>query len=656
MEEKNLTYIPSNEDQDAINDVLEDFITGRIVINRNYNHFNNRTLYQSIDDWTMRWNGYIASQDYFDSVSQSQIFLNFTRNQVISYLSKVALNPPKAKVQAVNKKNNISGVKLAQVCEDLLKYSDDCENAPARFLEEALECTTKGTVIVYEGYAKDVQNVDVPEYFNAETGKIKFKKEKRVNFDNCFRKVVPIEDFFIANPYQPDVQKQPWVIWREVTTYSEGSAEYGHYTNWKYVKPGTYTLLAEPTTFYRNKLQSKLNQTQIEILRYYNRRENEHILLINGVVMYNGPLPFKDGMYPFAKGIFEPYANDFFWGAGFPQKIMGDQDLLNTLWNMMIDKTYGSLLPYGLSSDLDDLIEDQFLAPNKIRKVGDINKWKFDSLPGVTPGEQAMLQFANKFALDNAGNIQGGGSTQSAKGGPATARQVLLAQQESMAKMSFSVGYLEDLERDRTKLRLAHILQFYSIPKIEKITGKRGKEVEQLLYRDIKLNNYTLSDGQKGTKIIKLVGEEAQNSDEQQKLADELSVTEMIGEESGTPTEALAVVVNTFHDYNYDIQIVRNSSYEKNSALEQALAQEYVAFRVQLAQAGVPTDMVELVKFYDESFDIDSERFTPEQTMQPQMGMQQPGQPQGMPPQPGQTNQQLAPQGSMPSLNNLLTG
>lgn len=628
-------HMDSLEETHAKNEVLENLIKGRNIIQKSYAQFNNRTLYDTLDDWTKRWNGYIPPASVMLDATQSRIFLNFTRNSIVSYLAKVALQHAKVKIKAVNKQTGLGDKKLGSILEDLNDFSLYAENGDARYMEAALELAIKGTVVVYEGYARRVQKEKVPKKFDAETGKIILEEKERVIFDNCFQEIVPIEDFYIANPYQPDIQKQPFIIWKKITTLPEAELEYKKYPNFKHVKPGQYTLTSEPTTFYRNKMYTELSDKQVEILRYYNRSQNQHIVLINGVVMYDGPIPFKDGKYPFAKGIFEPFENQFFWGMGFPQKIMGEQDLMITFINMMADKTFGSLLPYGLSSDLDDFIEDDTLMVNKIRKVGDINKWKFDTLPGVNSSEQSMFQMILNLARENSGDITGAGGATTARGGKLSARQLMMKQQESMQRLGFSMNFMEDFERDRTQLRVSHIIQFYSIPKIEKITNKRGKEVEQMLYRDAHLENVRLEDGRTGNRIIKLVGQDAMEPDAKQKLADELSVTEMMGDEIGVPTEALAVSVNTFNDFNFDIQIIKNSSFERNQTLDQAVRHEYVDWRIQMMQLGVPVDLPELVAWVDESYDVDSDRFTPKQGTAPQPNAMQPGAPPGNPPAPG---------------------
>jgi hypothetical protein len=391
-------------------------------------------------------------------------------------------------------------------------------------------------------------------------------------------------------------------------------------------------------TFYRQAQLADLPMDRVEILRYYCRRNNTHIVLCNGVLMYSGPIPFKDGKYPFAKTVNEPFGNDFFWGQGMPGKYMGEQDLINSFINMMAQKTTNSLLPTGLSSDLDDLIEDNVIEIGKIRQVSDVNKWQWWEAPAVNGGEFNMFQTVLNLAKDSA-NV-GAGDLTTAGGGKVTARQVLLKQQELVSKLSFNTNYLEDLEVDRTKLRLSHILQFYAIPRIERVTTTTGKELEELAYRDIKLSNVELSDGRKGNKIVKIIGSEHTNPDTNQQIADNLSTIELMGEEQGIPTEALAISADIFQDFETNVQVIKNSSFERNQALEQASRNEFVQARMAMAQMQPIGNLKGLIEWWEESYDIDPSEFEePSTDQQLQQQNQQPGQsgqPELTPQQQGQ--------------------
>ncbi len=601
-------YSPDLSEQEAITEVLNTFNVNRQVMTYGYNYFQGRQLTQVIDDWTKRWNGYIPPLSPLLDSTQSNIFINFTRNMIISYLSKVAMQPVTARIVAVNKKQGTTNKKFAELLEDLNVYSLRAENSDKKFLEMALECTVKGTVVVYEGYMKEIQKMKSPIKFDQTTGKIEWKEEDRVVFDNCYQEVVSLEDFYISNPYQPDVQKQPKIIWRRITTRSEAEAEFGHYSNFKYVKGGVYNVAGALSTFYQQQTLTTLTETQVEIMRYYCRYTNRHIVLINGVIIYDGPIPFKDGKYPFAKAINEPFAVNFFWGNGHPNKYMGEQDLINTFINAMADKTINSLLPTGLSSDPDDMIEDDVMEIGKFRKVGDIEKWKWWEAPAVNSGEMNMFQTVMGLARES-GSTDAGSSFTS-NGGRIQTRQILIQQQELMNKVAYNMNFIEDLERDRTELRVSHILQFYSIPRIEKITGVDGAELKNLTYRDVQLSGTKLSNGKTGNKLIKLIDNtDIATPDARRKLEDNLSVTEVKGEMLGTPTEALALSVDMFIDYNHSVQVVRASSYKKNEALEQAKRMEFANWRLQAAPI-IPIPNPEgFVEWVEESFDIDTSKF-----------------------------------------------
>jgi len=615
------TWVPTHEEQKDLDEVGKNLVIGRNIINKSYNQFNGRTLYDCIDDWTKRWNGYLPIAPTL-TADRSNIFLNFTRNLVISFVSKAAAQLPDIKVIAVNKKTGTNSVEMGNAFNDLIDYSNLEENAQSKFVGSVLEAATKGTVIKYEGYMKYEQETEIPEDVDHETGEVKTKKETRVMFDNCYQENVFIEDFYIGNPYQPEIQKQPFIIWKKIQQYDEACGEFEGYENWKYVKPGNHTINTEPTTFYRNQLQTELTSSQVEVIRYYNKRKNKHIIQVNGIILYSGVIPRKDGNYPFAKGIHEPFGNDFFWGMALPQKIMGDQDLVNTLWNMMIDKTYGSLMPFGLSSDLDDLVEDTVLEPNKIRKVGDVNNWRFETLPGVNAGEQTMLQAAIGFVKENSG-YEGGAGASTQKGGKVSMRQAMLKQQEAEGKLGFTMNYLEDFERDRTELRLNSIIQYYSIPKIEKVTGKSGKEIEDFIYRDITIPNVKLSDGTTGTKKLRLVNNDMLSAGGKQKIADEMAVEEEKGELTNSKSEHLALNVDSFYDYDTKIIVVKNSSYKKNELMDRAERMEFATWRLQLAQFA-PCDVTALIKWVEESYDVDPDMFEQKQgQQQPMNPMQQ---------------------------------
>ena len=103
-------------------------------------------------------------------------------------------------------------------------------------------------------------------------------------------------------------------------------------------------------------------------------------------------------------------------------------------------------------------------------------------------------------------------------------------------------------------------------------------------------------------------GSMIKNDDRRKKIADDLSVLEEMGELSGTPTEAIAVPVSMFNDYNNQVQIVKNSSYERNQTLDQAMRQDYAQWRLSLAQL-VPVNAKALIEWVNEAYEIPPDTF-----------------------------------------------
>ena len=137
------------------------------------------------------------------------------------------------------------------------------------------------------------------------------------------------------------------------------------------------------------------------------------------------------------------------------------------------------------------------------------------------------------------------------------------------------------------------------------------------------------------------------NDDRRKKIADDLSVLEEMGELSGTPTEAIAVPVSMFNDYNNQVQIVKNSSYERNQTLDQAMRQDYAQWRLSLAQL-VPVNAKALIEWVNEAYEIPPDTFELGATQTQAQQQQQMGMASGGQPQQGQGNAGQIAQGNQP--------
>lgn len=616
-------YDPKDEDRETINFVLDRVSRMQYNRDRKQNYFNERNLITYIDDSTKRWLGYIPPRDDITLDWQAHVFNNFTHNVVISFLSKVATKPPQSRFIATNSEG-YEDVKRAHILEKMCLYTRRRENAEHKFFLAALECVTKGTVIQYEGYRKIKRKVKEVTKYDVTTGKISYDEKEIVDFNDCYSQVIPLEDFYVGNVWQADMQLQPDVVWKSIVRRVEAKEEFSKYQNWKYVKPGAYTSLVEGTPFYRNKVFAELEADQIEIIRYYNRLKDQFVVVANGVLLYDGPIPFAHKMYPFAKTVYEPFAIDFFYGKSLPDKIATDQDVINTLWNMGLDQQYLSIFKPILTSDPDE-VEETILVPGLIRKVNDVNAYRvMNELTGPDSSYFNMLQLAFKYAGDNSGSMMGGGGAATPRGGKISARQALLAEEQARQVLGLNAKLLEFFSRDAEILRCKNILQFYTIPeKIEDISGTKAEEYKKAFMRIIRIDDTELSDGTYGTSIIR-VARDKKSMPSQEDIAVEEEVAKMQGEN----VEIHVVSPDYIRNMDFDIQIIPESTFQQSKSLGQAMGMEYITTKMKLFPE--LSDKMKLSRDLDKLYDKDPDEMTVSPQQPPPQGM-----PMGVPGQQG---------------------
>lgn len=597
--QKKSGYFPEEKESFLLHDTYDKGWKTRYAIDRGIRYFNSRNLTQYINDSTRRWNGFIPPRDDMTQDWQARTFNNFTRNTVISFLAKAAMQPPEILIEATNKQNLVD-VQRSHVMEKLYQFSQAQDNGRLKFFNAALELTTKGTVVCYEGYGKTEKKIKEIISYDEASGAIKTKEKTITDFDGCFREIIPIEDFWFGNIWEPEMQKQPYVMWRKVIRMVNGEQEYGKYPHWKkYVMAGYYNQIAVQNPFFKDGKFSELTNDQVEIIKYYDAFTDDYRIVANGVLLYHGAIPFHHKKLPFTKAIFEPFAFDFVYGKSLPSKIETEQDIVNTLTNMMIDQTYLSTYKPILSDDPDD-ITDTVLIPGLLQKVNNKDSYRvLNELTGPDSSHFNMLQLMVNNAKENSGPVMGGGNQSSPRGQAVTARQALLAEEESRQILGLNSLQLESFEKDCAELRVKNILQFYTQPqKIKAVAGVEASEYSGL-FKLARVDNTKLSSGGYGTSIIEM------RSEESMPTPDELAVKEEMASLQGQETEIIAVTPDYIRQVEYDIQAVEGSIFRKKKTLEQALGLEF--YNLMLANPLI--DQAENTRAVIELYDKNPEDF-----------------------------------------------
>lgn len=566
-------YNPSEKEKQSIKEVYDDLEYMRKLRNQKWKYFNDRTLKDLIDDAQLRLNGYVPTRESQGKEPwQSNVFHPVTKNKFKALIAAVALDIPQTKVVAQNEKFGRDATR-ADIMKHLIKFSYDQDNKEEQIFFEAWEALEKGTVIVYDGYLKAKSKRKIIKSYDPTTGEIETEEEEVETDNGCVNFIVPLMNLYIKDWTIFDIQKQPSLCWVERMGVDEFQTEFGKYGKAKFVKTSNQlTDKNEQDVFFKEFWQERNKEEEpIEVIRYFNKGKDSFKIIANGVLLFESPLILgkKKKWYPFAKTVPEPFASDFFYGNPFPNSLMGEQDVINALWNMALDKDYKSLSNNLLIGNInkDDFdLEDQNITVDTKIYVQDITQVKPMPVEGVTQSEFKMIEMISRgLDLSSVDSNQQGVS-----GRGVTAREVVIANENAKKLKGILYMFLTSLWIQKLKLRIMNILTYYTQANAEKVLGENGKESIIDKYKSFSVDNAELSDGSKGTLGIEMVG-----SEKELPTQNEVDIQEQTQKmQSGEKYEKVYITSDYLDDWIYDIKVISDSIYQRESGLTQLKMEE----------------------------------------------------------------------------------
>lgn len=562
-------YNPSDKEKQTIKRVYEELSLMKKLRNQKWKHFNDRSLKDFIDDSQLRLNGYVPSRKSQGKEPwQSNMVHPVTRNKFKAILAGYSLGIPETRIVAQNEKQQ-EDQNRAKLMRSLVNYSYDTENKEEQNFFEAWEACEKGTVITYDGYLRAKAKRKVIKSFDPTTGEVETEEEEVETDNQCVGFIVPLMNLYIKDWTIFDIQKQPALAWVERMDVDSFENEFGKYKKFGFVKKSNQlTDKNENDLFFKEYWQERdKNDEPIEVVRYFNKGKDEFIILANGVLLFEAPMLLgkKKKWYPFAKTVFEPFASDFFYGNSLPNSLMCEQDVINTLYNMTLDKTYRSMVPpllIGMPNKDDFDLEDQNISSDTKIYVQDINQVREMQISGINTGELQMIQLISR-GLDQSSVDENQGGT---AGRGVTAREVVIADQNAKRLKGILYMFMTSLWMQKIKLRTMNILTFYTQEKIGRALGEdSGKAFSTFMVQGEELSN-----GQKGTLGIRFV----KNQKDLPSPA-ALDVEEEREEKrSGKQVEIVAMTADFLDDWVYDVKIESESLYQQDENLTQTKMEE----------------------------------------------------------------------------------
>jgi hypothetical protein len=579
-------YNPTKEQVERRNMVYRAYDEMNQLRRQTWPQFNNRTLRQFIDDSEKRLNAFVRTrEEQGKELWQANYATRVYANKAKALLASVARQLPQMNFAAVDFNDKFDHF-AAEMAQSLVVHSNNQGNPQEEMFFLAWSCVGKGTVVSYEGYERQNYVKKRIKSYDVLTGDVEEEEVERVSSGEPVSFEIPLTDLLIRNWFIRDVQKQPDIIWESYYSDKERFlAQWGNYPNAKYVKDAGDFNDFERETFFHSKWVESLGASRkgYLIMRYMNKYLDRYIVYANGVELYNGPIPWSDitrenfgkKAYPMAKTIYEPFADgNFFYGNSLVNSSMGEGDILNTLWNSAMDKTYRSLVPPLLVGDANgdalDLEDDIVAGDTKIR-VPDINQIKQLEMRGVTEGELRMIDLVS-------GGIDLTTLDPAQQGVPqkyVTARASVAADERARQLKGLFFMFMESLWLQKTRLRTPNVIMAYGQPRIKKIIGLGGVETVEKKDPVFNIRNAQLSDGTRGVLSIEIKDKkEIQNNAEELMKGADAEETE--NRLRGVNFEKAIFPYGYLDNLAYYIEIIPESMHEQNQSLFMALVLEKV--------------------------------------------------------------------------------
>lgn len=402
------------------------------------------------------------------------------RNKCMSIAAHATARLIFPKVFAYNQ-NSEEQQDAAQVMEDLMEWTGDVSNYPHIALMRVITAMSSPASIGYTEYGEVTRIVKTEKNDDGTWKEERIIDEAYPCFTDC---VVPVTQCYIENVYEPDIQKQGFVIWRKVYSYSEAQTKYAEYDNFKFVRPGVQTIYDDANRQFYYVYDPNMRQEDIEELIYWNKTLDLKIIKVNGIMLTDNdnPNPRKDKLYPFDKFYYEPINSRFFYGKSLAFKLQHDADVINTLYQMVIDGTYLSIFKPMVNVG-GEIIASDVIVPGAVTTLSDPNadlrainvgadlKYGLETLAEV----EKSINESSQEPLQQGQNGKDAGGT--------TAYEISRLEANANTVLGLFLQMIAKHVKDFGKLRLGDIVQYLTIPEVVMI-----EDNPELVYKTFFVN------------------------------------------------------------------------------------------------------------------------------------------------------------------------
>lgn len=480
-------YLPTDDEKEIRTRIIKDYTLGTQNMWIPRVELNDLAVIQRMQVDQMAFNTYQANNGFSMAADDIQGWRSnavrpVVRNKCISIAAHATAKLIFPKIFAYNQ-NSDEDRDAAQVMEDLMEWAADQSNYRAVALRRVIAALTDPASIGYTEYAETYRRVKLQKKENGEWDYRIMLDEILSGFqDIC----VPVDELFIENFYENDLQKQGFLIWRRVISYSLAKAKYGSlYPKFnEYVRPGVQALYSDANSYFYYVYDPYMRQYDVEEIIYWNKALDVKIIMVNGVVLTDcdNPNPRLDKLYPFDKFGYELINNRCFYYKSLAFKLQSDANIVNTLYPMIIDGTYLEVMKPMLNVG-QEMIASDVVVPGAVTTLSDPNA-KLSPIFGqpinLRSGMDTLNTVEESISETSADNLQSG----QPQGGSQTAYEISRQEQNAATVLGLFIQMIGQHVKEFGKLRLGDILQYLTIAETDKIEANKDLTYKTFLLHD----------------------------------------------------------------------------------------------------------------------------------------------------------------------------
>jgi hypothetical protein len=555
-------------------------------------------------------NTYVEAKRNDDDVKLASGTIESKLNTLLSHIDNLNLTP---EVLAFDKDDEMLrdlGTAFTDILDRVAEHDGgtdggDQEKRPLR----QKELLKQGTVFIQDKWCtkKRAQKV-LKKKFDGKFNFNAWDTAWKTHYEGPERVLLYGPNVYLGDITQFAMEDQPYIFTVETMSYDVAKTLFGSFENWTYVKAGRIPASAANTasgtaggrTIFDGKFRlTRLNDTQVEVIKYQDPVRDEFQIMINGIMMLPIGFPLSavtpGGKINVVKQVLFPINPQFAYGKSFVSSgdVYALSKQLDEMLRLFVLKTRKSVTPPYINVS-GKIISRRVLAPGNISQgipPGALQPIGTES-QGVTQGEyqiyKEILERIESSTVGPAFQGQYGGSN-------TTATEVIEVQRQARLSLGVMITGCTLLEVKLTYLRLPIVIANYFDP-IEEIMGEDG--VAKKKYKTLSKEANIEGAGNGIRRIIPTDGERPTKVDVRSlEIQDE--------DADGYPSQRIYLDVKALRNFEVRWRVVVKPQERDKSAYEKLMFREVFADAVALYNMGSVPNVGGLESMFANAHGID---------------------------------------------------